>query len=498
MNNIVAFLFVLFVALSSRGQSFQESMQTIMSDNDILGVSVVTLCGGEVDQSFYGGLARVNGSVAVNSNTKYRIASVSKLVTAIGLMKLYDQGLFQLDDDVSDALGFSFRNPNFPNLPITYRMLLSHTSSLQEGELYGDFLSATYSNQGVGYSLQDYTQVGGQFYDISSWSVNSPGTYFQYSNANYGVIGTLIEKHSNQRFDVYMRSEVLEPLNITGSFNIHDLEDFENLATLYRFQGGQWVAQADNFQGIAPSPEDFLGYQIGDNGFLFAPQGGLRCSAEELSFIMKMLMQQGVFNGQIFLQPSTVEQMKTPAWTYNGSNGDNYFGLFRSWGLGIHIITNTVENDVIYPGVSMKGHAGEAYGLVSDFYFNEESGHGIIIIINGRQGGYVLGDFSSFYKVEEEIFQAAKEFSYDTCVNSNKNLSSRSIKVYPNPAFDVIRLEFASNLIGQELKIYNAIGAEVYKTSIMQTSASISVGNWPSGQYYVQMASGDSIFFQKQ
>ena len=107
MKNIVAFLFVLFVALSSSGQSFQESMQTIMSDNDILGVSVVTLCGGEVDQTFHDGLARVNGSVATNSNTKYRIASVSKLVTAIGLMKLYDQGLFQLDDDVSAALGFS-------------------------------------------------------------------------------------------------------------------------------------------------------------------------------------------------------------------------------------------------------------------------------------------------------------------------------------------------------------------------------------------------------
>jgi CubicO group peptidase (beta-lactamase class C family) len=108
-----------------------------------MGMSVVGICKGKVSFSYYRGLADFARNVPID--TKYRVASVSKSVTAIALMQLYEQGYFSLDDDVSTHVGFTLRNPNFPTTPITYRMLLSHTSSLNDGNTYDSFLNATYT-----------------------------------------------------------------------------------------------------------------------------------------------------------------------------------------------------------------------------------------------------------------------------------------------------------------------------------------------------------------
>ncbi len=64
------------------------------------------------------------------TDTIYNLMSISKTITGTALMQLYEQGLFELDDDVNTFLPFDLRNPNFPDDPITFRMLLSHTSSL--------------------------------------------------------------------------------------------------------------------------------------------------------------------------------------------------------------------------------------------------------------------------------------------------------------------------------------------------------------------------------
>ena len=64
----------------------------------------------------------------ITSKTRFRAASVSKMFTAFTIMQLVDEGKLTLDEDVSDLLGFWLRNPNYPDTPITVRMLLSHTS----------------------------------------------------------------------------------------------------------------------------------------------------------------------------------------------------------------------------------------------------------------------------------------------------------------------------------------------------------------------------------
>jgi CubicO group peptidase (beta-lactamase class C family) len=102
-------------------------------------------------------------------------------------------------------------------------MLLSHTSSLAEGSKYNDFLAATYADTPP--EVSQLLIPNGLYYNEDTWSSHKPGTFFQYSNINFGLLGTLIEAISGQRFDIYMREHVLAPLSIAGSFNIADIKD---------------------------------------------------------------------------------------------------------------------------------------------------------------------------------------------------------------------------------------------------------------------------------
>ena len=77
-----------------------------------------------------------------NDNVAFMIASITKTFTTTALLQLYERGIFELDDDVNSYLPFSLRNPNYPNTPITFRLLLLHQSSLMRGgEFYKSFVN---------------------------------------------------------------------------------------------------------------------------------------------------------------------------------------------------------------------------------------------------------------------------------------------------------------------------------------------------------------------
>jgi len=393
----------LSIHVHGHGQSLQQQLTAIAQQRGIIGMSVVAACDGQVMEAVHLGQRNIAQGLPVSDATRYRIASISKLVTAIGLMRLHEQGAFQLDDDVSPALGFSLRNPAFPSTAITYRMLLTHRASVQDGTGYSGFLTATYASAPPP-PISQLLVPGGSSYTANMWRTEAPGTYFNYSNAAYGIIGTLIEAHSGQRFDQFMRQQVLLPMGIDGSYNVQDLDDIAQLSVLYRNS----APQSDNFNGVMPPAPDLSGYAIGSNGLYFAPQGGLRCTALELMRVATMLLNDGAINGNAILQPSTVQAMLANEWTWNGSNGNNYYGLFRSWGLGAHRITAQPGGDVVFPGTLMHGHAGEAYGLISNLYFDPQSRFALVFISNGYTQGnsYATGASSAFYRVEEEVYAA--------------------------------------------------------------------------------------------
>lgn len=357
-------------------------------------------------------------------DTKFRTASISKLTTAVGVWQLIEQGLIDPDADASQYLGFELRNPHYPDIPITVRMIMSHTSSIREdGDTPGIY------NIPYGHHISEFFTEGQEHYDPNCWAPAEevPGAFFAYCNMNYCLLGTIIENVSGERFDKYMSSHVFAPMGLTCSFNVSDMPDHvqAQVGTLYRKLNdageydpvnGTWVPQCDDFTGGYPN-EDYSGYVIGTNGSLFGPMGSLRVSVNELCQIMLMFCNGGAHNGVQILKPETIEQMFTPVWTYDPAqkNGNTCHGLMNCYGMGPHIFTNTDMGDrmVAHQDLPFAGHTADAYGLLGGMGFDRKNGNGIVYIVagTGSDMNEYLGKYSAFYGWEEALLTAGADFA---------------------------------------------------------------------------------------
>lgn len=105
-------------------------ISTLMAQYHIPGLAACVVYGGELVWNNAFGIADVNQGVPVTDSTLFMIASTSKTVVAAAVMQLWEDGIFAMDDDINGYLPFSVNNPFFPGVPITFRMLLAHTSSI--------------------------------------------------------------------------------------------------------------------------------------------------------------------------------------------------------------------------------------------------------------------------------------------------------------------------------------------------------------------------------
>jgi CubicO group peptidase (beta-lactamase class C family) len=354
----------------------------------------------------------------VDANTLFRIASISKMMTTLALMRLAEEGKLNLDADVSGYLGFSLRNPHFPDQPISLRHLLTHTSSLRD--------EAGYS-WGVDTALKDVLVPGSRLYgEGKMWAANAaPGAYFTYCNLGWGVTGTIMERVTGERFDRLMRRLLVEPLGLHAGYNPSELpsSDVANIATLYRKRtvdtevwdpNGPWIAQADDYSKAPPSPPPGIErYVVGANATPFSPTGGMRISARDMGTVMRMLMNGGVHEGRRILQQATLDRMFSRQWTFDGKggNGDSLDGLFNCWGLGNEQFpddpatrTRLVEGG----GFSAVGHLGDAYGLMSVFAADLRSRNGMVALVGGTSTDPLAykGTYSSLARFQEQILTA--------------------------------------------------------------------------------------------
>jgi CubicO group peptidase (beta-lactamase class C family) len=404
MRKNLLFIIILF-SISAKAQSYQQltdSLQAVYTKYDIMGMSLVAIKNNRISYTQHFGYRDFQRQLPVTDSTLFRIASISKNICATALLTLYDKGLVHLDEDVEKYLHFKLRNPAFPEKVITLRMLLSHTSSLFDGDGYGNYLSAN-AKTPAQLELKSLLQTDGKLYSSNMFLNKVPGTYFTYANINFGIIGTIIESVSQKRYDQYVEDVLFKPLGIKASNNLNALENINQLSVLYRKVNHEWEVQTDDFKGIKPNPKDLSNYQLGNNGLIYSPTGGVRISALDLAKYMQMLMNNGTYDGIKILKATTAKLMRKAQWQYDAKNGDSFYNLFNAWGMGTHIIKNKDGADVILPQYQMYGHSGEAYGLISNMYYDPKRKEGFVLIINGSGTGYVTGSNSSFYSIENAI-----------------------------------------------------------------------------------------------
>ncbi|QJR14637.1 serine hydrolase domain-containing protein [Usitatibacter palustris] len=353
------------------------------------------------------------------TDTLFRVASISKLVTTLGVMKLVEAGRLDLDADAGEYLGFPLRNPHFPAAKITVRMMLAHISSICDDGGY------TWDET---VDIRDVFVPGGSRYGTGAmYMPKSPGSYFRYTNVTWGVIGTVVERITGERYDLYMKRAVLDPLGMTGGYNATAI-DLSRMGTLYRkripeddakwYPEGPWIVQVDDYHGAPPVPRAGPNYVPGRNGALFGPQGALRASITDLGRVMRMLMNRGELDGQRFLGAATIEKMFERQWRNVGpTSGQTYEDLtsprFQAWALGNqHFLdvsgANQGDRLVEGGGFTGVGHLGDAWGLRGAFVFNRDSRDGFIFLAGGPGFDPATrpGKYSAFYRYEERVMTA--------------------------------------------------------------------------------------------
>lgn len=485
----------LWLAYPLAGQDLASEIEHIATKNDMMGGAVVVFCETGIVESHYFGKADNSRNFPVDHNTQFRIASISKTITAIAIMQLVEQSLLHLDSDIGPVLGYKVENPHFPDVPVTPRMLLSHTSSLTDGPTYDAFLGASVQGSPIP-NLSEILTPTGRYYSADQFSNTIPGSFFSYSNINYVILGTLIEKVTGKRFDGYCQENIFRPLNIDASFNVNDLQDINQLAVIYRKPNGIWTPQTDNYQGVQPVFTNLAGYIPGTNGARFGPQGGLRISASDLARIF-ISLNHTITGASAILSQSGMIEMIADQWTYNGTNGDPYHGLFLSWGLGIHRITSTAGKDVVLPeSKSMYGHAGEAYGLVSGAYFDNTRKAGLVFMTNGVGIGYHSDDTAAFYTVEQEIFRAVEKYGQlqrcqDWAANDHTRKTNR-FTLIPDSQNNSIQLK-ADFFQGaaELLQVRQIDGKVILEKQINSDNSTIDISGLGKGAYLFCI--GDTI-----
>lgn len=343
-------------------------------------VGIAFTAQGEV-ATFAEGFADREAGRLITPDDPARVASVSKMAVAIGVMKLVEAGRLDLDSDVSSYLGFTLRNPAFPDRPISLRMLLSHTSSARD---HDDQYAIP-----LGRTLAEVMAEPG------SWDPrHGPGDqYFTYANLNFPVVGSVIERVTGERFDRWMRSAVLEPMGVDACFNWPTCSDSAVARAVVLYRDNAPVR--DDLKGVRPPCPVYLNdgdvcdlgrWKPGDNGSLFSPQGGMRISVRGLSRIGRMLLGNGTLDGKRILSPASVDTLLTQAWRFDGRNGDPQ-NFYCSYGLASQQFPSgnpSCNDDPGTRGLTFVGHAGEAYGLRSGLWIDRKTGQGIAYFLTNQ------------------------------------------------------------------------------------------------------------------
>lgn len=324
-----------------------RDLTEIMHRYDAIGLSVVVVKNNEIEFHKNYGYKNLETKTTLEENDLFRIASISKSFTATSFMQLIADGRCKLDDDFGDLIGFPIRNPNFPDKKITLRMILSHTSSINDKNGYFN-LDAINPTKNPNWK--------------DSYNLYEPGAEYQYCNLNFNMAGAVLEKLTNKRVDSYIVNHLLKPLNLYGGYCIDSL-DQKRFVPLYSFD--EKGIPHEESSAYNPRREELSQYILGYTTPILSPTGGMKISSLDLARYMIMHMNYGHSEGKNIISKKYAKMMQTAV---NKESG---------YGLAI------MNNSKIVPGVKLTGHTGSAYGLYSAMFFNPKKKYGFIVITNG-------------------------------------------------------------------------------------------------------------------
>ena len=326
--------------ISMKGTKEGDDIAAILKKYATTGASVAVIKNGAVAYTYEYGYANKQKKIKVNENTKFRIASVTKVFTSMLAMSEVDDEKLDLDASLTDIMGYRFRHPSYPKQNVTMRMLLTHTSGLIDRDKeYGKKLSSITNNR-------DYY-------------VSPPGVKFLYCNLGMGIAGAVVEKSADQTISQYAKEKFFDPMGIDASFDAKYLSDKSLVAECYT---GDKVNCSSKY--LCRSQER------GKPGNTFhLGQGGLLISSADLARVTTILINEGQYNGKQYLSQHSLSEMLKDQKIETGKGFQQCIGIRKSREL--------IKDREMY------FHNGASYGIFSLMAFDPADKSGIVIITSG-------------------------------------------------------------------------------------------------------------------
>ena len=362
-----------------------DFIESKMEAHLIPGLQISIVKGGNIVWNKHFGYANIDENILVDENTMFILSSASKTITATALMHLFQQNLFSLDDDVNDYLPFNINHPDHPEVPITIKMILSHTSGIKDNWNFMPYYNGD-SPLELNYYLNQYFTPGGDFYDSDlNFTDYTPGTSFSYSNNGVALIGLLVEEISGQSFDEYCIENIFDPLGMDDAhWFLSEIENLNKVAFPHQ---------------LAPGLTSSLSV-LENYGYSDYPAGQLRTTSNNLAKFMITFMNNGMYNGIEILKPETIEIMKTVHYP-NAASDQGLIWYYRYLNEG-----------------TVFGHSGGDLGSATDMFISFSNNLGVVILSNSSHGGMSQIGNAVFEYAETTDFTSTGDLNSDDIINN--------------------------------------------------------------------------------
>ncbi len=341
------------------GFDWRASLADRMTHYKLAGASVAVIDHGEIDWACGFGVRSQGSALKVDARTLFQAASISKAVTALGVLSLVDEGLVGLDVDVNKYLT-SWRlppNPDFPEAVVTLRQILSHTAGLTVHGFMG------YEPKGPLPSLVDVLNGTAPAENEPVRIFARPGTICQYSGGGTVIATLLMSDVLGQDFPEIMRERVLGPAGMSDSFYAATLSNTEEDKIAAGHQGKALASK-------------YLAYpELGPDALWSTP-------TDIAKFALAVC--QAAKGDNVFpVSQALIQEYLTPQ--KNARFGDGFFGLGP-------IITGSGDQ-------TRFGHSGYNAGYMCNFIQSVQGDNGVVVMTNGDQGYSLLNEI--IYSVAE-------------------------------------------------------------------------------------------------
>lgn len=353
---LVAALCLLVSGALAEESDLDAQVRRVFKAHKTVGGTVLAAKDGEIVYQLNYGYADRASKTLVTDGTYFRVASVTKMISAIRVMQLVEDGTLDLDEDLSTYLGFSMRNPYHPETAITLRHLMTHTSSVNQGGGYGK------AGRGISDLLSLSSKNKGNYYN------EVPGKKYRYSNFGAGLMGSVLEAVTGQNVNDVITEGVFTPLGIDAAYHASLLAHPENVSNTYD-ENGSLTRTAEKSIALAWDPS------VNPEEHYMITVGSLWITGQDLCRQGMLLCDGGTLGDVTLLEAGTVAEMMASQQGKGGVQVDSPYGLC------INRDTTLLADRMVY------GHQGLSGGIAANVYFEPESRFVFVMMTNGCSNG---------------------------------------------------------------------------------------------------------------